>query len=173
MKKKSNIILLLFIILLVAVVCFLTFGYFLVSTPNYTIEMLTVSKQKDFIISKDIIKIPLDKYIIIKAKKEDKQLYLFKIKDFKRSGLAYEGVLLQKIERNQFMVLKKTKGDIYFHRLFASGKDLFGNLHITILPVNSLLKHCNYSYGTYKNYDIFINENKEIILPKEISWNSQ
>jgi hypothetical protein len=171
MKSKTKIILgLISICLLIPIVCILFLLKFFFSTPNYTSEMRMESELKDFKVSRDVIKLPLGKYLIIKPKGGNKKLFLFKIVKFQDKGLAYEGVLLTEIEKNKFKILKITKGNIVFNRLFSKGKYLFGELYIKILPVNSLAKHSHYLYGTYKGDNIYIDESKVINLPEGIVW---
>jgi PDZ domain-containing protein len=174
MKSKTKIILgLISICLLIPIVCILLILKALFSAPNYTSEMQRESELKDFKASRDVIKLPLGKYLIIKPKGGTKKLFLFKIVKFQDKGLAYEGVLLTEIENNKFKILEIKKGNIVFQRLFSKGKYLFRELYITILPVNSLAKHSYYLYGTYKGDNIYIDESKVINLPEGIVWHKK
>jgi len=160
-------------LLLIPILYLLISVYLFFSTPiNYATEIETVRKQKKFNVSQDVIEIPLGKYLLIRQKNRNQKLYLFKIKDFTKNndGVMYEGVLLIKNGNKKYEVIEKTQGVMLFNRFITRGKNIFKGLHITILPVNSIIKNHAYVYACYNKHDIVINEGKNVILPKEIPF---
>ena len=156
------------ILLCMAIICSVLFNCFTNnSSQNYATEVEMVRQQKSFVPSKDVIEIPLNRYLIIKSRHSGK-ICLFKIKKFKKESFLFSSVLLKNADENKFTIEDSSEGEIDFNT--SSIHDLFEGFKVVFLPVNSLIIYSHYSYGYMAQEPSF--DNKRIInLPEnEITW---
>jgi len=156
------------IILWVAIIFSITFNCFTnSSSPNYVAEVEMVRQKKYFAPSKDVIEIPLNRYLIIKSRNSGR-ICLFKIKKFKQESFLFSSILLKKVDENKFTIENSNEGDIYFNT--SSIYDLFNDFKIVFLPINSLVIYPHYSYGYMMKEASFDNTGIIYLPENEITW---
>lgn len=163
-KNKSD-----WIILGMAIACSIAFNYFAnSSSPNYVAEVEMVRQEKSFIPSRDVIQIPLNKYLIIKFRNSGK-ICLFKIEKFNQKSFLFHSILLRELSENKFTIQNSNRGKIYYST--SKTHDLFRDFKVVFLPINSLVIYPYYFYGYITNKEPSFDAKGVICLPEsEITW---